>query len=50
MFKDFELKEIPIVANGVFLGILRTGFSCEELKDIVERKSPVRVKIYVEVK
>lgn len=44
------MKEIVIVANGVYVGVLSTNFSCEKLKEIFDSESPVHMHIYEEVK
>lgn len=40
------MKEIVLIVNGCEIGVLRTSFSCEELKEIVGRKNPVDLHVF----
>lgn len=49
MFKVNSPHEVIVIANGVEIGVLRTEYTCDELKEIVDRQNPVDLHIFEEV-
>lgn len=45
-----HMRDVVLIVNGTCVGVLMTSFTCEELKEIVDRQSPVDVHLYEEIK